>query len=130
MKKYFLLIVLALLFSACSEEPTQQLVGEWKEYWGIGRATDVEYHNINKIQLTTDGDLLVTCLNEDVYRFDQIVFDGHELSFRAENTSDPKERFYIYYKLTLEKDGKWLNGSILNSKNQADNVKWEKVDQI
>ncbi len=128
MKKLFLLIVMGFLLSNCSDEdPREKLVGEWKEYWGIGRSTDVDYHNINKIEITDDGQLFISCVNESFYKFDKIVFDGEELTFRSENTSDPKEKFYIYYKLKLEKEGKWMNGTILNSKNQTDDVKWEKM---
>ncbi len=89
--------------------------------------TDVDYTDIYKIQLTTEGDIVITCLTRNNYLFDKILFDGNELSYRKENTIDPNEKFYIYGKLKLNSNEKWLEGSVVNSRDKSNNIKWEKI---
>ena len=129
MRNFLILLLTTLILSACNNDPKQKLIGEWKEHWGIGQETDVNYNDIIKIQLTTDGNFVMTCMNRNNYFFDKIIFDGIELSFREENTQDPNEKFYVYYKLKLSSDGKWMEGTISNSKGQTDNIKCEKVNK-
>ena len=127
MNKYIILILTTMLLNSCNNDPKQKLIGEWKEHWGIGQETNVDYSDIIKIQLTTDGNFVMTCLNRNNYLFDKIIFDGNELSFREENTQDPNEKFYVYFKLKLNKEGNWLEGSITNSRGKTADVKWEKI---
>lgn len=49
------------------------------------------------------------------------------LSFRMENTIDPNEKLYVYYKMKLSDDGKWMEGPISNSRNATNYVKWQKI---
>ena len=44
-----------------------------------------------------------------------------------ENISDPNEKFYVYYKLKLQDNCNWMDGSIENIKNTRSNIKMEKV---
>src|ERR1035437_5682453 len=119
MKNILLLIITGIILNACNNDPKQKLIGEWKEYWGIGEETDVNYNSINKIQLNSDGNFVITRVTGNDYLFDKIVFDGTELSFREENTSDPNEKFFVYYKLKLINDAKWMEGSIINSRGKT-----------
>lgn len=126
--KHFCLLLFAVtLLSSCNSDTRLKLIGEWKEHWGIGSQTDVNYSDTVKIQLTTDGDLIMSCPNYEHYLFDKIVYDGKEFSFRMENTSVPNEKFYVFYKLTLQDNGKWMDGSIENSRNKKVSIKWEKI---
>ena len=59
--------------------------------------------------------------------FDQVLFDGIELSSRMENVSNSTEKFYIYYKMKLSENGKWMEGSAQNSRQQTFAIKWEKI---
>ena len=127
MKKVVFIILTTIFICSCNNDPKKKLVGEWKEYYGIGKETDVNDIEIYKIQLTTQGDLIITCLSNNSYLFDRIIFDGNELSYRQENISDPNEKFYIYGKLKLKNNEKWLVGTMENSRNQSDNIKWEKL---
>lgn len=127
MKKVVFIILTTIFICSCHNDPKKKLVGEWKEYYGIGKETDVNDIEIYKIQLTTQGDLIITCLSNNSYLFDRIIFDGNELSYRQENISDPNEKFYIYGKLKLKNNEKWLEGTMENSRNQNDNIKWEKL---
>ena len=141
-KKIVLTYVLFLFFVSCTNnneknkiqpsitsesiDTKQQLIGEWKEYWGIGVPTDVNYSDIFKIQITTEGEIIIRCLNRNNYLIDRLLFDGKELSFRKENTYNPEDKVFVYYKLKLSDDGNWLEGPITNNKDQSNNVKWKK----
>ena len=54
MRKILIFSLTSLLLFACKNDPNNKLVGEWKEHWGVGVETDVNYNDTFKIQLTTD----------------------------------------------------------------------------
>lgn len=111
-------------------DPKQKLVGQWKEHWGIGVQTNVNSNDVYQIQLSDNGNLNITSSNKKKYKIDQLLFDGMELSFRKQNKSYPLGKFYVYYKLKLHDDYKWMEGPITNNKKQKDYVKWEKVNNL
>ncbi|RYE21601.1 MAG: hypothetical protein EOP42_25655 [Sphingobacteriaceae bacterium] len=113
--------------SAAAADPKQNLVGQWKEHWGIGVETNVNYNDLYKITVDNGGKISINCINKKKYKIDQVLFDGHEISFRKQNKSYPLGRFYVYYKLKLHDDLRWMEGPITNSKKQKDYVKWGKV---
>jgi len=114
MKKLLFIFLISILLFSCNKDPKTKLIGEWKEHYGIGMDTNVDYTETYKIQLTTEGDLVITCLTYNNYLFDKILFDGNELSYRQKNTSDPNEKFYMYGKLKLNSTEKWLEGNVVN----------------
>ncbi|MGI4021083.1 MAG: hypothetical protein ACRYFA_06225 [Janthinobacterium lividum] len=105
----------------------QKLIGNWKEHWGIGMQTNVKSSDVYQIKFTESGEISITCVNKNKFVIDQLLFDGKELSFRKQNKSYPKGKFYVYYKLKLHDDYNWMEGPITNNKKQNDFVKWEKV---
>ncbi|RYE35968.1 MAG: hypothetical protein EOP42_05100 [Sphingobacteriaceae bacterium] len=111
-----------------ASDPKQNLVGQWKEHWGVGVETNVKSNDVYQIELSEDGNLSITTSNKKKYKIDQLLFDGRELSFRKQNKLYPLGKFYVYYKLKLRDDFKWMEGPITNNKKQKDFVKWEKVD--
>ena len=127
MKKLLFIFLISILLFSCNKDPKTKLIGEWKEHYGIGMDTNVDYTETYKIQLTTEGDLVITCLTYNNYLFDKILFDGNELSYRQENTSAPNEKFYMYGKLKLNSTEKWLEGNVVNNRGKSNNVKWEKI---
>lgn len=127
MKKILFIFLTSIMLFSCNKDPKTKLIGEWKEYYGVGEETDVAYNNIYKIQLTTEGDIVITCLTRNNYLFDKILFDGNELSYRKENTIYPNEKFYIYGRLKLNSNEKWLEGTVVNSRDKSSNIKWEKI---
>lgn len=126
-KNFCLLLIIVTFLSSCNSDPKQKLVGKWAEHWGIGTETDINDIDTIQIQLTTDGGIVVSCVNKKYFQYDKIVFDGNELSYRMENISDPNEKFYVYYKLKLQDNGNWMDGSIENSRNKRGNIKLEKI---
>lgn len=153
LKNIYLLLLLVLLFSCTNnkskEEKTttkdtvlikdtlhvrssvgakQQLVGTWKEHWGIGMETNVQTSDVFKIQLNANDNLTISCPDKKKFAIDQILFDGKELTFRKQNKSYPKGKFYVYYRLKLNDNAQWMEGPITNNKKQKDYVKWEKMN--
>ncbi len=108
-------------------DPKHHLVGQWKEHWGIGVQTNVNANDVYQIQLSDNGNLSITSSYKKKYKIDQLLFDGQELSFRKQNKLYPLGKFYVYYKLKLHDDFKWMEGPINNNKKQKDYVKWEKI---
>ncbi len=106
----------------------QNLVGQWKEHWGVGVETNVNYNDLYKIQLDDAGKISVVCTNKNKYKIDRILFDGQEISFRKQNKAYPSGKFYVYYKLKLHDDLNWMEGPITNTKKQKDYVKWERLN--
>jgi hypothetical protein len=113
--------------SSCNSDSKQKLVGKWAEHWGIGRETDINYIDTIQIQLTTDGNIVISCVNKKHFQYDKIVFDGNELSYRMENIDYQDGDFYVYYKLKVLDKGDWMDGSIVNSINHKEIIKLEKV---
>ena len=123
MRKYFVFIFICLILFACNDDPKKQLLGVWKEHWGVGQESDVTYNDTIKIHLSKNDEIILKCINRDYYTFDSVLFDGIELSFRIENTND----FYINYKIKLSDNRKWIEGTAQNSNNETVYVKWEKI---
>lgn len=114
--------------SIIKTDAKQELIGEWKEHWGIGMETTVRYSDLYKIQLSNNGNIVVSCNTKKNFAIDQILFDGHELTFRKQNKAYRLGKFYVYYRLKLHDDFNWMEGPITNNKKQKDYVKWEKLN--
>lgn len=112
---------------SATSDSKQNLIGQWKEHWGIGVETNVNYNDLYKISIDDAGKISINCTNKKKYKIDQVLFDGQEISFRKQNKSYPLGRFYVYYKLKLHDDLRWMEGPITNTKKQKDYVKWQKV---
>ena len=97
--------------------------GRWKEYWGTGNLTDIEYNDIFIITYSANK-LYINCENRDNYHIRKVVFDGEELSFEVLNTN---ENDVIPYLLKLNSDGNWLRGTAISIKGKDVNVKWERI---
>ena len=109
-------------------DPKQELVGEWKEHWGVGMETNVNYSDLYLIKLSKNGDIVITCKNKKNYVIDKLLFDGKELSFRKQNKNYRLGKFYVYYRLKLSDNSNWLGGPVRNNKRENDYVKWEKMN--
>ncbi len=116
----------AFLFFICNSLYSQdvtQIQGKWKEHWGTGNVTDIEYNDVFIISVN-NGKIYINCENRDNYLVRKIVYDGEELSFEILNTA---YNDVIPYLLKLSTDKKWLKGTAVSAKGKTVNVKWEKV---
>jgi hypothetical protein len=99
----------------------EALVGQWKEYWGVGQVTDVDYNDIYIVSLGIDGGLVFACRNRPNYVFENSLFDGTNLSVTLDNNG-----FVIKYVLAISENGGILTGTATTVKDTY-NIIWEKV---
>ena len=100
------------------------LVGKWAEKW-IGAHTDVNYVDTLQISIVNRQINLITIHRSYIY--DNIEFNNRVLKFRMENSSSKDDRFFVYYTLRLNEADDLFQGEIINSKQQTDTVRLEKL---
>lgn len=135
MKVFFTIFLFCVSFSSYGQS-SDILVGNWLEYWyPTGDESDVTYSNTMQISLDRDGDFVIKCTDDDIYAFDNIVFEDGILTFRKENIQSSEEGedgkvipFYIYYSLVIVDDGTVMKGGIVNSVQQTNPIKWTKSE--
>ena len=124
--QYSLLLFLLVLNYSCTVQKNNKIdkiLGIWTEHWD--KDSDVTYVDTLRFY-KKNNKLQIECINDSVYIFSQIKFDGSSLTFTSENICDPNERFFIYYTLTLiNKD--LLKGGIVNSRKQKVGMRFEKL---
>ena len=123
LKTLTLIAFLSFFFNSLFSQDVKQIQGKWKEHWGTGNVTDVEYSDVFIISVN-NGKIYINCENRDNYLVRKIVYDGEELSFEILNTY---ANDIIPYLLKLSTDKKWLKGTAVSAKGKSVNVKWEKV---
>jgi hypothetical protein len=97
------------------------IAGEWKEYWGIEGQTDVDYHDVYRVELADDGSVRVWLVgaHKEQEIVDEAYVDG-TLTFMLTTS------FQVHYALRLEPDGDWLTGSATTPK-QTVPIRWERL---
>lgn len=107
----------------CSSQK-KRIDGVWSEHW-IGSQSDVKDIDTVEIKILKN-EVIMTCLNDTNCIYDSIKINKNQFHFRLEYTTNPYERFFVYYKLQLAKNSRFIEGTILNSKNQTDTVRFIK----
>ena len=129
--------VISLLTVACSvknkiETPKNNYnnsIGLWSEHWEQdtidieGNVTYVDTLKISLIQNKID----IQCVSDTVFKYSNIQFKNDSLTFTTENTMDPNEAFFIYYRLKYNAKKQWYEGTILNSRQKTNKVWLKKV---
>lgn len=130
MKKLVIISILFLLsVSTFCQTSEAALIGTWLEYWyPTGHSGDVTSQNRMQIIIDENGDYQIENLDYEYNVFTEIKYDDGILTFIKENTSDPDERFFIYYTLVLGGQGKMMKGGIVNSVQETNPIKWTKID--
>ncbi|WP_332023906.1 hypothetical protein [Kaistella sp.] len=121
--KTITLIIFVFFCNSLFSQDIKQFEGKWKEHWGIGNVTDIEYNDVFIIFVDNDK-IYINCENYDKYIFRKIVYDGEELSFEILNTT---ANDIIPYLLKLSKDKKWLKGTAVSAQGESVNIKWERM---
>ncbi len=124
-KDNILLLTMLLTFFALSSfsQTNNSIEGRWKEYWGAGEATDIDYHDIFIINFDSEN-IYIDCENRCNYTIRKIVFDGEVLSFELLNKIADD---IIPYALTISPKGKWLIGMAVDVKGYKTLVRWKKI---
>lgn len=135
MNKYPLFILLLVVICSCSIQKKnssgqeKNILGIWTENWGkdtIDSESDVTYVDTLHFYKNLKGKIQITCINSSNYIYRKIKLKDSILTFTMENIVDPKEKFFVYYKFVVTNE-KELDGEIVNSKNQKENVKLIKI---
>lgn len=131
MAKLMLFFIVSLVFSACAvfnskRSSPRKLEGIWLEKW-LGTGTDIDYIDTIKIQRHGKR-FLMSCINDSTLFYDSIYLNKNRFKFKMLNLSSPTEPFFVYYSLQWQNHFGYLEGTILNSKNQVDTVRLEKLN--
>ena len=123
-KNNILLLSLLTFFALNSFSQTNHPIeGKWKEYWGKGEVSDIDYHDIFIIIFDSEN-IYIRCENRNNYIVRAIVFDGQELSFELFNSFDDD---IIPYALTIGPGVKRLEGFAIDVRGVETRVKWKKI---
>lgn len=128
-----LLAMLLTSFALSSFSQTNNSIeGRWKEYWGSGEATDIDYHDIFLVNFDSTN-IYIDCENRCNYEIRNIVFDGEVLSFELLNRLADD---IIPYNLSLDpKDNKWLTkdkwliGAAVDVEGYKTRVRWKRIPE-
>ena len=111
MKKSLIVVCILVLAYACGStksaknlSPEEKVAGLWTEHWRSdpnSSATDVNYVDTLKLGVAENGNLKISCINNDYYSYEDIVYDGKKLSFVMVNGESTDEKFTIQYDLQL-----------------------------
>lgn len=128
--KLISLLIFCIFIWSCNQSKCirysqkQRIDGVWSEHW-IGAQSDVYDIDTVEIKIVMNK-VIMTCLNDTNCIYDSIKINKNQFHFRLEYTTNPYERFFVYYKLQLAKNSRFIQGTILNSKNQTDTVRFIK----
>jgi len=116
------------LFSKTEENTNERLVGEWREVWAVGSASDVNYSDEYRIRLGRENDLLFYCKTHEQYKFQNISFNGKRLTFTIVNQKyKDAEPTLITYDMTINAEHNKLEGRAETSKGKKVKVRWDKT---
>jgi hypothetical protein len=125
-----LLFLLMLGLAACvsTRNAKLRLVGQWKETWGVGQKTDVDYQDVYVVALDAGGGLALTCPARQHYQFAALAQSGSQFSFTLEVRDDKYSTgpAQIRYQLKLRPDGRAMDGTATDAEGKKFNIRWDK----
>jgi hypothetical protein len=129
------LVLLVLLFSCGGSKNNTQtqsieekVTGLWTEHWKsdpTAEETDINYVDTLQLNMAKDGNVKITCINNTYYTYENINFDGINLSFLMVN-GESDERFTVQYDLKMVNDFSF-KGGIVNIRGKKALVELKKL---
>ncbi|SFF06037.1 hypothetical protein [Thermoflexibacter ruber] len=129
-----ILLALILIASGCNlvkikpnNSDLSSIVGSWKENWGAGEQTNVNYSDEYVISTNQKGSLAILCPSRNNYFFEKISFYDKILKVKLiikdlkYNAGDS----WVAYELTLQ-DNNTLVGSALTKAGKKVKIVWER----
>lgn len=125
MKNTVLIIVSVIVLSACgaSKVSVQSLNGDWKETWGYGVETDIDYHDEYRITVINNT-IAITCTNNDSYTYRDLQYNNGTFSFIMTNTSGNDD---LPYWFTVTKDKSRMLGTAVSVHGDTVPILWERI---
>lgn len=118
----FLLLGICAAFTSFS--PADKIVGTWKETWGVGQDTDVNYHDIYIININIWNKVQISAPDRKTYKFQNISYENRRLKFELINTTGD---YVMPYDLVLDKGGDKMVGKARSIKGKQVNIEWNRV---
>jgi hypothetical protein len=125
---FLVLSLLGLAACAGARNAKLRLVGQWKETWGVGQKTDVDYQDVYVVALDAGGGLALSCPARPHYRFAAVAQRGGQLGFTLEVRDDKYSTgpAQIKYLLKLRPDGQAMDGTATDAEGKKFNIRWDK----
>jgi len=131
MRNYSVKITFLLLFGlascAGSRNAKLRFVADWKETWGIGQKTDVDYQDVYTISLE-GGALALNCAARKHYRFEALAQTGNNFVFTLVVRDDKYSTgpSATNYQLKLNSNGSAMDGTATDKDGKKFKVRWDK----
>lgn len=122
MKKIFSVILIILGLSLNSFSQINAMSGKWKEIWGYGERTDVNYNDVFTITIADGKKIQIRCEDRPHYSFNNINVKGDTLTFEKKN-----DDYVMPYRIVLDNSKNVFWGETKDIHGQAKKVKWEKM---
>lgn len=117
----FAFLILAI-FSLSATKP-QTLLGKWKEYWGVGQKTDVEYNDIYLVK-KKGANYVIQCETHPEQTIENIKYKKGKLTFDLINNAKT-----IPYVLKMSKNGRELNGTAVSVRGETRKIRWTRLEK-
>ena len=108
--------------SAPAASPLQRFVGTWRETWGVGEETDVDYQDVYVFALA-GATLSASCPEKPSYEFGAVTIDGDRLQVQLVNAP-----VVIDYDMRLAPSGQQLDGTAVTSEAVHRTIRWDRAD--
>ncbi|MGX7666729.1 hypothetical protein [Flavobacterium pedocola] len=95
----------------------KKITGIWTESWVsiIDDTNDVDYLDTLKIDIDSQKNIVIKCINRKNYKYSNIILRNDSLQFQMQNLNT--DNFYLYYKLKItSKDSLSGKANIPNNK--------------
>jgi hypothetical protein len=127
-----ILFALILIASGCKlfnpqANPDSAIIGSWKENWGAGEQTNVNYSDEYLISRNQKNSLAIVCPSRNNYFFEKISFEDKILKVKLiikdlkYNAGDS----WVAYELILQ-DNNTLVGSALTKAGKKVKIVWDR----
>ena len=108
--------------SAPAAAGLQRFVGSWRETWGVGEETDVDFQDVYVFAIH-GGALTASCPEKDSYVFGDVQVDGDRLQVQLVNGS-----VVIDYDMRFAPSGQQFDGKAVTSEDVHRTIRWDRAD--
>ncbi len=102
--------------------PLQRFVGTWRETWGVGEETDVDFQDVYIFALA-GGSLSASCPEKESYEFGAVKIDGDRLRVQLVNGE-----VIIDYDMRLAPTGQQFDGTAVTSEDIHRTIRWDRAE--
>jgi hypothetical protein len=130
---FVVLVLIITILAGCNLSKPKKLNtvinGSWKENWGAGAETNVDYSDVYIINTDSKGKITISCPTRKNYQFEKISFDKKTLKTKLVikdlkyNAGDA----WVEYVLELQEDNAIFKGKALTQAGKNVEIIWDRV---